>query len=117
MYFYLFLHNEKILIEASFGFAAEVPIDHRLRNPDLGGGAILDIGCYPLTICKLIAGHLQGLPFAEPREFSATGELDETGVYLQSHAHIIFSDSTRNLVHSLKINPYLVFGNGQLLPE
>ena len=30
--------KEKILIEASFGFAAEVPIDHRLRNPDLGGG-------------------------------------------------------------------------------
>ena len=85
--------KEKILIEASFGFAAEVPLDHRLRNPNLGGGAILDIGCYPLTMCKLIAGHLQGLPFAEPREFSATGELDETGVDLQSHAHIIFSDS------------------------
>ena len=85
--------KEKIFIEASFGFAAEVPIDHRLRNPNLGGGAILDIGCYPLTMCKLIAGHLQGLPFAEPRELSATGELDETGVDLQSHAHIIFSDS------------------------
>ena len=44
-------------------------------------------------MCKLIAGHLQGLPFAEPKDFSATGERDETGVDLQSHAHIIFSDS------------------------
>ena len=85
--------KEKILIEASFGFAAEVPKDHRLRNPDLGGGAILDIGCYPLTMCKLIAGHLQGAPFAEPKEFSATGQLDETGVDLQSHAHLIFSET------------------------
>ena len=85
--------KEKILIEASFGFAAEVAKDHRLRNPDLGGGAILDIGCYPLTMCKLIAGHLQGAPFAEPKEFSATGQLDETGVDLQSHAHLIFSET------------------------
>tara|TARA_B100001027_G_scaffold7164_1_gene4578 strand:- start:1195 stop:3198 length:2004 start_codon:yes stop_codon:yes gene_type:complete len=85
--------KEKILIEASFGFAAEVPKDHRLRNPHLGGGAILDIGCYPLTMCKLIAGHLQGAPFAEPKEFSATGQLDKTGVDLQSHAHLIFSET------------------------
>ena len=85
--------KDKILIEASFGFAAEVAKDHRLRNPDLGGGAILDIGCYPLTMCKLIAGHLQGAPFAEPREFSATGQLDETGVDSQSHAHLIFSET------------------------
>ena len=85
--------KEKILIEASFGFAAEVAKDHRLRNPDLGGGAILDIGCYPLTMCKLIAGHLQGAPFAEPKEFSASGQLDETGVDSQSHAHLIFSET------------------------
>ena len=85
--------NKKILIEASFGFEADVPIDHRLRNPQLGGGAILDIGCYPLTMCKLIAGHLQGQQFADPKSLEASGQLDETGVDLQSHAHIIFSDT------------------------
>ena len=90
-----FLPNakEKILIEASFGFKADVSEVHRLRNPDLGGGAILDVGCYPLTMAKLIAGHLQGLSFAEPKSISATGQIDETGVDLQSHAHIVFSDS------------------------
>ena len=85
--------NKKILIEASFGFEADVPIDHRLRDPQLGGGAILDIGCYPLTMCKLIAGHLQGQQFADPKSLEASGQLDETGVDLQSHAHIIFSDT------------------------
>ena len=90
-----FLSNskEKILIEASFGFTADVSEVHRLRNPDLGGGAILDVGCYPLTMAKLIAGHLQGLSFAEPKSISATGQIDETGVDLQSHAHIVFNDS------------------------
>ena len=85
--------NKKILIEASFGFQAEVPDDHRLRNPNLGGGAILDVGCYPLTMCKLIAGHLQGLPFADPLNLKAEGMLDETGVDLKSNAHLIFADN------------------------
>ena len=84
--------NEKILIEGSFGFKAEVSSDHRLRNPFLGGGAILDVGCYPLSMCKLIAGHLQDLPFAEPKSITATGRLDKTGIDLQSDAHLVFSD-------------------------
>jgi aryl-alcohol dehydrogenase-like predicted oxidoreductase/predicted dehydrogenase len=84
--------KSKIMIEASFGFKADVPATHRLRNPKLGGGAILDVGCYPLTMAKLIAGQLQGLAFAEPKSLSATGQLDETGVDLQSHARLIFSD-------------------------
>tara|TARA_Y100000996_G_scaffold336473_1_gene273069 strand:+ start:6751 stop:8754 length:2004 start_codon:yes stop_codon:yes gene_type:complete len=84
--------KSKIMIEASFGFKADVPATHRLRNPKLGGGAILDVGCYPLTMAKLIAGQFHGLAFAEPKSLSATGQLDETGVDLQSHAHLIFSD-------------------------
>ena len=68
--------NEKILIEGSFGFKAEISTDHRLRNPLLGGGAILDVGCYPLSMSTLIAGHLQGLPFAEPKSITAAGRLD-----------------------------------------
>ena len=85
--------KEKVLIEASFGFKADVSAEHRLRNPNLGGGAILDIGCYPLTMTKLIAGHLQGLFFADPKNLSAKGQLDKTGVDLQSHAHLIFSET------------------------
>jgi aryl-alcohol dehydrogenase-like predicted oxidoreductase len=41
---------------------------------------------------KLIAGQLQGLAFADPKSLSATGQIDETGVDLQSYAHLIFSD-------------------------
>ena len=29
--------------------------DSRLYNKDLGGGAILDLGCYPVSISQLIA--------------------------------------------------------------
>ena len=36
-------------IRASFGFYTEFNPDSRLYNPELGGGALLDVGVYPIT--------------------------------------------------------------------
>ena len=83
--------KNKITITSSFGFSADLPESHRLRNPHMGGGAILDVGCYPLSMAKLIAGRLNGLSFADPETIDAKGRLDSTGVDLQSEAHIVFS--------------------------
>jgi aryl-alcohol dehydrogenase-like predicted oxidoreductase len=58
----------------------------------LGGGAILDVGCYPLSISKLIAGRIQGAPFSDPESIEASGRIDSTGVDLQSTATLVFSD-------------------------
>ncbi|MDA8808998.1 Gfo/Idh/MocA family oxidoreductase, partial [Gammaproteobacteria bacterium] len=85
--------KNKITITSSFGFSADLPESHRLRNQHLGGGAILDVGCYPLSMAKLIAGKLNGLSFADPESIKAKGRLDSTGVDLQSEAHLIFSDN------------------------
>ena len=109
--------NKKILIKGSFGFKASVDKNHRLRNPALGGGAILDVGCYPLSMSKLIAGHLQGLPFAEPKGIEATGRIDETGVDLQSSAHLVFSDTidaTINCAIDEELPNTLVISNGEI---
>jgi predicted dehydrogenase len=43
-------------VVADFGISAQVDPAHRLVNPDLGGGALLDLGIYPLSI----ASHLLG---------------------------------------------------------
>ena len=85
--------DQPIFIESNFGFKADVTPEHRLRNPDLGGGAILDIGCYPLSMSQLIAGKLLGKPFAEPISIDVTGRLDSTGVDAYSAADIKFSDA------------------------
>ncbi|MGK0189486.1 MAG: putative dehydrogenase [Verrucomicrobiales bacterium] len=68
-------------IEASFSFAAEgAQPDGRHLNKALGGGGILDVGGYPMSIARLIAGVANGLPFAEPEELKAVGHLGDTGV-------------------------------------
>jgi predicted dehydrogenase len=67
--------GELRLISAVFCFNRPVDPKTRLYNRALGGGAILDIGCYPASIARLIAGAAVGKPFAEPVEFHATGRV------------------------------------------
>ena len=59
----------------------------------LGGGAIMDVGCYPLSMSKLLAGHILKKPYADPISIEASGNLDETGVDSNSKAHILFSEN------------------------
>ncbi len=60
--------GEVRLVQAAFCFEAPVDVRHRLFNPRLGGGGILDIGCYPVSMARLVAGAALGKPFAEPLE-------------------------------------------------
>ena len=48
----------------------------RLLDKALGGGAILDVGGYGMSFCRLIAGRAQDRLFAEPIELQAVGHID-----------------------------------------
>jgi predicted dehydrogenase len=67
--------GELRLISAVFCFNRPVNPALRLYNRALGGGAILDIGCYPVSIARWVAGAATGRTFAEPIEFHGTGRL------------------------------------------
>jgi len=43
-------------VHADFGLQGPFEPTHRLRNPALGGGALLDLGVYPLNFAHLILG-------------------------------------------------------------
>lgn len=70
------------VIQATFSFHWPKPWNDqsRLINNTLGGGGILDVGCYTTSAARLVAGVAQGLPFAEPAELKATGAVGKTGV-------------------------------------
>ncbi|OJG00055.1 aldo/keto reductase [Pararhizobium antarcticum] len=69
------------LIKSSFGFdMGTVRPEHRLFSNGLAGGGILDVGGYPVSMARLIAGATQGKPFLEPVKVSGAGHLGETGV-------------------------------------
>jgi predicted dehydrogenase len=78
------------IIQASFGFHREFDPHQRLFSNELGGGGILDVGCYPVSMSRLIAGLAVGQSFAEPTEVNGCGHLATTGVDLWAVASMKF---------------------------
>lgn len=73
--------GEVRMIKSNFGFAMpEFDPNHRLYANDLAGGGILDVGGYPVSMCRLIAGALSNKPFEEPIAVNGVAHLGESGV-------------------------------------
>jgi predicted dehydrogenase len=68
------------LVQATFSFRAAWDPSSRLLNAALGGGAILDVGCYCASMSRLIAGVTVGAAFADPIEVKGVGQIGVTGV-------------------------------------
>ena len=61
------------LITANFGFISEEDINSRLYNPNLAGGALLDVGIYPILFSNYIMDNI-------PSEINATAKFTRTNV-------------------------------------
>jgi predicted dehydrogenase len=64
--------GEPRLLEADFGFRAGVNPEGRLFKRELGGGALLDVGVYVVSLASLV--------FGEPAEAVGRATIGETGV-------------------------------------
>ena len=78
-------------VRADFGFRAPRLARHRLFSSTLGGGSILDVGGYPVSFARLIAGVAEGAPFAEPVAVTASGLIGPTGVDELASAQLMFA--------------------------
>jgi len=61
-------------LRADLGFRVDAPPTDRLLDPALGGGALLDMGIYPLTFARLFLG--------EPDHVAAAATLAPSGIDL-----------------------------------
>jgi predicted dehydrogenase/aryl-alcohol dehydrogenase-like predicted oxidoreductase len=70
------------VVHATFSFHWPKPWNDtsRLTSNALGGGGILDVGCYTTSAARLVAGVAMGRPFADPIEVKGTAHVGATGV-------------------------------------
>ncbi|MBS0259275.1 MAG: aldo/keto reductase [Proteobacteria bacterium] len=69
------------IIRSSFGFnMGSFRADHRLFANETAGGGILDVGGYPVSMVRMIAGAVEGKPFAEPEKVAGAAYLGQSGV-------------------------------------
>ncbi len=74
--------GELRLVRSQFGFLLEEPTNVRL-NPEIGGGGLLDVGCYCVSSSRLLAG--------EPEVVYAQQTLGPTGVDVRFVATMRFA--------------------------
>ena len=80
------------VIRSAFGYDSPYDESSRVYNKSLGGGGILDVGCYPISIVRLIAGAAAGKPFLNPIDLKATGVVGPSGVDHYSTATLKFQN-------------------------
>jgi len=81
------------LVQATFGFCAGFDPASRLWSNALGGGGILDVGCYAVSMARLVAGAASQAPFADPVSVSGAGSLNsQTGVDATAAATLKFAN-------------------------
>ncbi|HET7718150.1 MAG TPA: aldo/keto reductase [Bauldia sp.] len=71
--------GELRMIRSSIGFNVAYDPTRRLFANETAGGAILDVGCYPLSMARLLAGAAAGKPFLDPVKLSGVAHFCETG--------------------------------------
>lgn len=79
-------------IVSSFGFQSNGDVNSRLLAAELGGGGILDVGCYAMSMARLIAGAATGQPYADVIELKAVGHIGSAGTDEWSCASASFPD-------------------------
>jgi predicted dehydrogenase len=84
------------VVTADFGFRREGPAEDRKVSPDRGGGALLDVGVYPISFASMVLGSF-------PKQITGVTSFYETGVDQQS-AMLLSYDKGEMAVLSCAIN-------------
>jgi D-xylose 1-dehydrogenase (NADP+, D-xylono-1,5-lactone-forming) len=71
-------------VRAWFSFTAKLPQDRIVLDPVLYGGSLLDVGCYCVSVSRLLAG--------EPISITAEMAIGPSGVDLRVHGTMRFAD-------------------------
>jgi predicted dehydrogenase len=79
-------------VKADFGFRAPLDPENRIYNRELGGGALLDIGIYPVFLSLLLLG--------KPETIKALAHIGSTGVDEDTAINFKYADGAMAHLHA-----------------
>ncbi|MGW0664133.1 Gfo/Idh/MocA family protein [Streptodolium elevatio] len=99
-------------IEATFGFPQPYDPTHRLWDPQRGGGALLDLGIYPVALAYLLLG--------EPTSTTVTGTLSANDLDAHAELHMTWpngaeADLRTSLTQWLPMRGRIVCSAGEIV--
>jgi len=81
-------------VYCNFCLGKQVPPEHRLRNRALAGGALLDLGIYPISMADIVFNQ-------EPNKLSSSATMDEvTGVDEHSYYQFEYDGGQKAILSS-----------------
>lgn len=85
--------GEVAMIQSSFGFSmGNFQPQHRIFASALAGGGIMDVGCYPVSMARLLAGAVDGKAYADPIHVAGTARLNAEGTDDWAAATLTFAN-------------------------
>ena len=99
--------GDLVMMNATFGFRAPQNPKSRLLDPNLTGGALLDIGIYPLSVSQWVMGQ-------NPKSFQVHALLGETGVDEMIAATLVYENGVisqfSSNIRSDNRNEFVIYG-------
>ncbi len=95
--------GDLVEIKSTFGNDKSKKKIHRLFDENLGGGAILDLGCYPITFSNLIA-NLQNNENQIPKITEANGKISKNKVDTEASIKLSYENGLKSNISVSIIN-------------
>ena len=91
-------------VESNFGFKAKFDPSSRLFNKSLGGGAVFDLGCYPLSFFMLLTNNPEKITIKSKNLNYTKSDVDDDATALlnyddkfESKIHVSFKTNLNNI--------------------
>ncbi|MGH8855084.1 MAG: Gfo/Idh/MocA family protein [Telluria sp.] len=72
-------------VHADFGFSATLDPEHRINKRELGGGALLDLGIYPLSIACALLGKVETVQAQAIMSGDGDDAVDTSTAFIMKH--------------------------------